>query len=443
MKIKWFKLMFIILFAGLIKSQFLNADSSFVSGTKLSLPFCQAKMAFTEEKYNFGFAGFSDNICKVFPFTIMCGNLSAGGALSKMNSPLLSFGTSAFSTGISDANCVTASLPGTSSFSKPVSTFFQVGYKNKKSPFNCKVSLFYSPEENISVFSEYSNCSFFGKKLVLSNSITAGIFPYEEFSSSSWILDSQYYSEGNHFCSFFQFSVKFLNCISVFSTGLYESPFGDFNKIFRLDFKLPVNHFVFFCSGVYNPDFLIITSSDKKIDDCFQIKTGLQYKSIIPAKKQLFMKTAFNLSLDADTSGTEHPFRINSGIQILSSLTSVSLSNSTKINMNTANQNAPAFNVESLSFQLKNNWYFKKLSAGLTATVGITPAEDFFSSTKKFSSRLNLNFSGNPKIIGYAGYSFTDRESVISSKKITTGITANAILKSFTCTLKFSADFTI
>lgn len=443
MKINWFKLVCFLVCLVFTKVEFLNADSNFSVGTKISTPVFQAKFSFQDQKYNFGFAAFNDSICKQFPFSLKVGMISAGGSLSKLNNPTISAGTSPFSTGITETSGLNASLPGITSFSKPVSTFFQVGFINKKNPFTCNLSCFYSPEEKVSVFSEYISYKVLKNRLSFSNSVTVGLFPYSNNSSSSWTVNSPYYSEGEHLCSLLQFSLKYLNVISTFSMGIYETPFGKFEKTYRTDFKLPVNHFTFCFTGFYNPNNNLITSSDKNINDCFQIKTGILYKTILPYKKPLFLTYGINLYLNADTSGYENPFRINSGLQILSSLTSISLSGSAKFLIDTTNLSSPSLNVDELSFQLKNTWYIKKISPYFNFNATISPEQDFITSSKRITIKSGLNFTQFPKVSSYASYSFTHKNDLFSSKKITTGVTINTSLRYFTCTLKFSADINI
>ena len=421
---------------------------------------------------NFGFSGFNGSLYTMFPYKVMCGMLSPGGSLSKLNNLQLSGGTSPFSSGTAEVSGLNASLPGITNFSRPVSIFAQTGFQKKNVPFSGQLSCFYSPEEQITALSSYV-CYTIKKDFVIKGSATVGQFPYSENSSSSWTVKEPYYYEGTHLCSLFQLSLALHKLFWSFSTGLYETPFGTLEQALRTDLKLPAGHFTFYASGFYNPNNSLLTSADKKIKDCFQIKTGLKYKCAAALKQPVFFSSGANVLINADTSGTEHPVKINAGLQLLTSLTTVSLSSSLHYVLDTTIPDTPAFNFKDVSFQLKNNWNLKKLSPCLSFSTTLTPNADFSDFTKKFSFRLSTTITKNskktvlvPKVSAYTGFSHTIKAnpvrasilssqtssesqtsssslSIPSSSKITAGCTTSLTIKSFTCTFRFSADVDI
>ena len=113
----------------------LYADEKLTFATDLNFPFVQFKGAYrpNQNVYNFGASGFTEKFLPMFPCSVQVGNLSESGSLSKLKSPLLSGGNSPFSVDFASASSIYSSLPSSSSFSNPLSTFIQAGYQSKAS----------------------------------------------------------------------------------------------------------------------------------------------------------------------------------------------------------------------------------------------------------------------------------------------------------------------
>ena len=129
-------------------------DSQKTGGVRISTPISEIRASSEPGNYNFGFLITSAKFIKKLPFEVKVGNLSAGGSLSRLNSPELSNGTSPFSNGIISVSGLTANLPGYTSFSKTESTFLQLKVNQlTKHPFSLCVNLWLAPENPGPVFS--------------------------------------------------------------------------------------------------------------------------------------------------------------------------------------------------------------------------------------------------------------------------------------------------
>lgn len=442
MKIKWFSLKrSSIILLVLLCSKLYCENEKFFFGTKLTLPFVKANFALHENDFNFGINAFSNSFCKIVPISVMAGNLNAGGSASKMNNPVISNSNSPFSTGISNVGCVSASLPGISSFSKPVSSFFQIGFANKNLFLkDAKINCFYSPEDETLLFSSYNSLAFFKKKFEVQNSITCGFFPYEENTSNSWFVDSQYYPKGNHFCSYYQLGLKYLKSFLGFNLGVYETPFGNLVSNYKADLKLPGNHFIFYFSAFYNPSNVVITSSDKNINEFLQFKLGFENKYLIGKKSPVFFKFATNLYSQINMEKTEHPCKFNYGIQITSNLCTFSFANSISFSVNSENIQSPSLQFESTNLQFKNKWNFSFLIPTVSFAININPNDDFSSINLKYTLGGVLYFPKNPKISGSGNYTINTTDNTLSSQKLSGSLNITTTIKDISFIFKFSAD---
>lgn len=422
----------------------LYADNNQTFAVNALIPFGEFRFSLQDENQNFGITATSSKITKSIPFSIKAGNLSPGGILSKMNNPMISASASPFSSGISDINPITAALPGTTSFSKPVSTFCEISFLQKNSIFqSIKINGLYIPESQISVFSLYNKFSLFRNKLKLEFSGCTGIFPYDENNISSWFTKDLYYHQGNHFCSFFQISASCQNLSTIFSTGLYESPFGILSPLYRLDNKITTKRFIFNISALYNPNIReekIITSSDKTLNDCFQFRIGVQYKFVTGINNPLFIKTGFQTYSDLRLSQTEYPLKIAAGLQISSTLFSLSLTSNLNTKINSESKNYQTISFESVNFQLKNSWYIRSIIPSITLTAGINPNNDFSVITRNYKIGTSFSHTKLPKITSSGSFSLTQKNEDFTSKKISGTISTKFNWKKLYVIIKISGD---
>jgi len=440
-KLKWLCL---IIYAGLNLSllyQKIYAEADYVLGGKISTSVMEGKLAVNKEKYNFGISCFSDKITPTIPVSIKAGNLSAGGMLSKMNNPLLSGPGSPFSTGVSTVSGITASLPGISSYSKPVSSFFQAGYSNRKSLFpKVLVNCWYSPSDSKLAFSGYSETSLFNKKLKLKNAFATGTFPYEEKDSNSWNLSTPYYPEGTHLVSTYSGSFEFWKAYFYFSTACFESPFGTLSETFRSDFKYSGSHFTFSFSGAYNPNDSILSASDQTVKESLQFRTALQYKDRFFIQKPFFYKAGTYLYLNRNIPSEEQSLKLGTGIQTQYDITSLSLAAHIKANLNAENLESPVLLYDGCSFNLTNTWYFKPITASLSSNVSFNPSSDFSYTTTKLSTNLALDFCRNPKIHSTSTYSISFKEQEITKQSLYWGFSMDIKFYILTGSIKIALD---
>ncbi len=424
-------------------------------GTKINLPFAEFRTAgssFSAEKVNFGLSLSSKKLLPSPPFlpchiTVKTGNLSGGGALTKMGNPTLSASTSPFSTGISAPTPLTASLPSYSSFSKPESTFVQLETSRYT---KILANLWLTPDAPSPVLSTQLSDSFAANRLTLNLSAVAGRFYYDAASSSSWFSHQAYYRSGTHFCSLLQLSAQYNRASTstlsaTFAAGLYESPFGTLPANLRADLNLKNKKLELFTSAFYNPQQDLITSSQKKIDSCIQIKSGFITKGIghffsIP----LIIKTGFNTFSSINLLGYEHPLLTNAGIQLSSETATLSFTSSLKL---TVPSPPPALapskpKFESLTFQLKNSWNLKKISPSAGASISFSSKDGKSSQKYKFTAGFDGEFSKSSKATRSSSKSATDNSTestTASSSKSTSRNTINGNLSTnFSATYSFT-----
>lgn len=394
-------------------------------GAKINLPFAEfrtAGTAFTAEKVNFGLS-LSAKYVKV-----KAGNLSGGGALTKLGNPTLSASTSPFSTGISSPTPLTASLPSYSSFSKPESVFVQLETgRNTKALAN----LWLTPDAPSPVVSSQLSGSFGANRLTLNLSAVAGRFYYDTSSSpsSSWFSNQAYYSAGTHLCSLFQLAASYKKTFSAtFAAGLYESPFGTLPVNLRADLNLKTKKLEVYTSTFYNPQQDLITSSQKKLDSCVQLKAGFITKNMghilsIP----LIIKTGFNAFSTINILGTEHPLLANAGIQLSDGTATLSFTSSLKLTVPTPPPDkAPSKpEFENLTLQLKNSWNLKKLSPSAGASVTFTTKDGGSAQKYKFTASLSSSGTDLKKISTSfsTNYTFTHAAHEVSARKLTLSLT--------------------
>ena len=429
----------------------LYADTQKTAGLKVDTPLAQFRTAGRPDKFNAGFSLSSKALYKKLPVEVKIGNLSASGSLSKLNSPELSSGSSPFSSGISPVNALSANLPGYTSFSKPESSFVQLSMNQfcaKEQALT--VNLWASPENDSPVFSALISDKFFEKRLVLNASWTAGQFLYDDNYSTSWFLDSPAYKADSHFCSLVQLSAEIKNksgqkgLYSGFMAAFYESPFGPYTAVYRADLRGTLRQTEIYASAFLNACEDTLTSSRKKLEPSCQFKSGLLTKKPLLFRNNslIFLKLGLNAYSKINLLKTEHPLRINSGLQLSTDITSVSLSLSGAGNIiygnDTASSTGPArFKKDSLTLQIKNTWYLKSFSPGFAVSAQKSEEDT------KYKIQLNVTNNSKHKVSGDAVFSFTENGGDVEDKKFSASLTGRLNLKRLTVIGKASASFSL
>lgn len=413
-------------------------DIEETAAASFSSPGLEVRTANRPGKYNFGILLNSTPFMKSFPMKLEFGNLLAGGGLSRLNSPELSAGTSPFSNGLISANPLTVNLPGYSSFSKAQSSFCQITLNHpQKKPHFMLFNLWVSPENDSTVFSTLLSGKFFSKQLTLNTAVTAGRFYYRENKSNSWFLPSPYYPANSHFSSLFQMSADYRQkggqaaASLTFTSALYESPFGPFTAIYRADTKAAFNNKEVYASFFLNPYEDVLTSSGKKLKPSFQIKSGINSKKAMLLKNSqlLLIKPAMNVYSSIGLMSSEHPLRINEGLQLTTPLTSLSFSLSEAALILCDVQKASPSQLEftGYSFKLKNSWYLKRLTPALAFSL-----EKKEPDTLKYKYQFNLSNNEKQKISGTCAFSFSSRDGAIDNKKLSTTLNCRLYFRQFT-----------
>ncbi len=419
---------------------------------RLTTPFLELRSSNRPEKFNLGFLFSSASLYKKLPVEIKAGNLSASGSLSRLNSPELSNGTSPFSNGIISVSGISASLPSYSTFSKPAGVFFQIKMNQLvKHPCLLSVNLLTSPDFSSPIFSTLISDKYLSNRLTLSTSWTCGQFLYEDNYSSSFFLESPAYEEGTHFCCLAQFSAEYKTkkrkqtFYAGFMSAIYESPFGPYTAAWRLDLKASIKNTEVFASAFLNQYEELLTSSEKKLSPSTQFKAGFVSKMPMLTKHQnlLFLKLGINALSKINLTQTEHPLRLNIGVQLTSDITSLSLtlSGTATLLSPAADQTPQSLEAAAFSAQLKNTWYFKYITPSLTLS-----AEKKFSSrsdspdTMKYKFLLNLTNNNKHKLSGSCAFSFTSADRIISDKKLSAALNCKMTLKMLTVTGKISLE---
>ena len=452
----------------------LYADSDFNSGIKFKSPFLNSSLFINFKDYvkstqndsqqavkekkpelhnTYGFHLFTDSFCSILPCQIKFGKLNFSGSLSKINNPLISNFSSPFSFSPMSVSGVSASLPSYSSYTKPLGIFLEGGYKNKNTILQRLLLNYWTTEkkaENTSQSEGFSSTADFSfpfktDKLKISAAVTAGIFSYEENSSTKWLLPEAYYSSGKNLCTSIQFSIQFKKLYFCFLDNTYQNPFNEFNSIFRSDFKYNGKHFTFCLNGLYSPAQIIKTPSEKKITRQSQLAASLQYKTMI---KKIFIKTGvggnstfyfqdqnrFPFSTEEKELCTE--WKLCYGLSISSAKTSVNFTTSingnaplpfleNNTNINSAKiKNQNKIEISGINAQIKNNYYFSKISPAILFSAALTPKEDFSKITSSYKTSLYLSSSTNPQFSGNTSFSFSVKDEKITSKKISGTLTA-------------------
>lgn len=412
------------------------ADEKKTFAADVIFPFAQIKGSFRQNEYNFGVSGFTEKIMPMFPCSVKVGNLSESGSLSKLNSMALSGGNSPFSVDFATASSIYANLPSFSSFTKPVSTFVQAGYKDKTSRKKTagfslneiKANCFFTPQSNDVAASIFAISSFLQNKVKLSGSLTVGNFFYNEKVSSSWFSSDLYFPEGRHTCALFQITTEIPHYKVSFSEGFYETPFGIVSSLFRLDNLFTAGNSSFSFSCYYNPNSRfqkILSSSQSLLQDLLQFKASCTHKIMA---RRCFIKIGILAYTKFGLSENSAEGKLSLGMQITNSLFSVNFyvyGNSCF----TRDYDFVSAELENVGFSFSGKLYFPILSPSFSATSLFSFSDDYkkVNSSTKFG--VKLAFLKNPKVYFDSSYSFSTKNGGLSSQNMQFSISSTFVIK--------------
>ena len=414
------------------------ADEKLTFAADCIFPFVQIKGSCrpNQNNYNFGVSGFTEKILPMFPCSAKVGNLSESGSLSRLKSFLLSGGNSPFSVDFAGASSIYSNLPSFSSFTKPISTFVQIGYSSKSSKrkSDCfslnevRINGFYTPQSKNIAASTYASSSFFQNKIKISASFTAGDFFYQENESSSWFLSDFYFPDGRHFCSLSQMTAEILHYKISFSQGLYENAFGNYSSVFRLDNLFSVKNSSLTFSCYFNPNSKfqkVLSSSQTLLQDVIQLKSTFTHKFM--AKKS-FIKIGILAYTKMGLSDNFALGKLSFGAQITNPLFSVNFyfyGNSNFLR----NFDSVTAELEDIGFNFSNKWYFSVLSPAFSASSTFSFSDNYNKVNSSSKISLKLAFLKNPKVYSDASYSFSTKNSNLSSQNMQFSISSTFIIK--------------
>ena len=411
------------------------ADSENTFGSRFITPVAEMRISNRKEKWNFGISASTKPFLSAFPFVMKFGNLSPTEAIANLNNPSLSNGTSPFSITKSEPELLKTSLPSWTNFSKTESVFFQLEIpiifednKNKQK-FSNAISCWLTPASSEPIISHLSCLTLPRQHITLSIASTAGIFHHKENSSTSWFINSPYYSEGNHFSAIHQIFLEIQpveNCpilCTALTAGFYETPFHKIDTVLKSDFRITNKHSDFFISAFLNPNDNLLTSSDKKIASCLQLKSGIIGKNLVfkNFKNPFFLKTGINSFINLTKSQNNNYARINGGIQLSNSLTIFVLNSTIDFKIN-----QQKLILDTFSFTFKNQFFFKYISLSYSFNSNLCQSKNLDYLWKiKLTTMLSIGETN--KISASATTYFSQKKDQMNSEKISYSI--NGILK--------------
>ena len=359
---------------------------------KLTLPFLELrgavrnKDAFTwPPDYNAGLLLDSESLYKRAPFVFKAGNLVPGGSLSLLNSPSFSQEPSPFGqdTAISVEN-LSAALPAKDNYSRPVSYYLQGGYRGtgvfQKADLN-----FYYDNENAAVSSIVRLEPF--KKSALVICFTGGLFPLQKTKEDSWYLPADFYGEGKHICMNLQTGLLTGSFNSIFTAGLYETPFSSYAALWRLENQLKTKSFCAVFDLFYNPNQNLITSSGKIMDPLLQFRGGAMVKHA-----DITFGTGFLLNIN--TTQRIHSLKTQTGTRYENNMYRGSLTASFDFDLGSYAENltieCPKGNIQN-----DNSFYISVFKLNLSPKL-------YFERSSKgvltFTEKLGFDFEYNGKV---------------------------------------------
>ena len=449
----------------------LYADSDFNVGEKLKTSLLDASLYLNYEdfvkdkneeiKNAYGISIFSGNILKNFPCKLSLGKLTYGGSLSKINNPLISSWSSPFSFSNLSLTCVTSSLPGSSSYSKPSGIFFELGFLSKnlsiqKFILNCWAK---ENEESegfslLTVFSRPIN----GQPLTLSLESTMGLFSYEEKLSSKWFPGENFHKNEKRLCMNFQTSVKYKSFSLSLLDNVYQDCFNNFLSLFRSDFKISLKHFSLILDFLYSPEDKIETPSAKKITRQIQGASSIQYKTLIrgnllkvalSGESFYYFQNLKDGSFFKNDSDLFSQWRICIGAIFSNSFISSSFNSvvygkcplppfftiEENYLINEVSESEfekkvmKTSELSGISLQSKTSLNFEKISPSISLQFSSLPKENFSLFTNTYKISLNMAMGKKSKVLSSSSYTLKTKDKKASSQKFQTSLSASFRVK--------------
>lgn len=417
---------------------FAYKDKTFTTGGNLKFSFSEIKASTNFNNYNFGISLFSDNYLNHFPCTFKMGNLSIGGFISKLKNPVLDSACDGFSSCYSAPSLISAELPTFTLFTKPLSYFLEFAYTNEDKLFdNFGINCAYTPEANNLSFSVIGKIKT-RSKLAITDASGISLFNIEEKIPASWFSDLPYYSESRSFCLGnqlnFDFCDYFKSCFSIF---FYNTPFGDFNFVYKTENKAEIKNFNISLSAYLNLAKNLITLDNLVLSPCTQIKSNFQYTF-------LFQNTD-NYLKSGITFYSKIPLPLPASPDLKLGISSTLKIPRSTFQASTAFSFRLADNSDLLltycSSKLENSLDFASLKPSLSLSSGL-----YFSSNKISSQHYSVNLCLTlPKEIltATSSFSYAVKNHIISDKKIDLGFSGNFKYKKINVILKIDGKFCI
>jgi hypothetical protein len=398
---------------------------SFVTSEKLQTDYFTLGFYESKDKWSFGAFLSSGNLFKNFSFSAAGGNLSLSGSASKLNNPSLSSSITPFSSPDTKAQNLSISF-SSSSFSKPLSYFLEASYirqiekivpgrtkkrKKEKDSLSFKTNIFYSPDDKILSSSAYFDYSSH-KKISYSLSLTSSLTGYERYKEDSWFMEKRYYGPGTMFSLGMQNRFKIKNLNSLLTINYYKSPLQTDDFTFSFENTFLINHLNLNLSLFYVP-YDLITSSQKKISEGFQIKSGFQYSFLKGIKKRgevspLLIKSGLNIYFKKDDF---YYAKASSGLSFTGEKNNLVISTTLIMEEDKKHE----FDLSSLTLSIKDSFIIGKIKINFGGTVNY----DFFDSlmTEKISLSFNLNLKNKLTFNLNSGFSLKLTQKDFSYKK--------------------------
>lgn len=423
-----------------------NDELKISGGTKISGPLVEG--CFYKENENINWAGgFSSKLINSsFPVNVKAGNLGYSGIVSKLNNPMLSSSISPLGNYTLSTNEVSASFPNYTSFSNPVSYFLSAGCNKKKTGlFYLNSAVFCVPDERFGagIHGKYKTGNqTFAYSQIIENSSYKENQPDSWFSKSLISKKDFYYQAGNHTHIINQFSYSTTKLSTIFTLGIYENLWGTFPAfVYKSENKINLKHSIINFSVFLNPNKeFILTSSEKKMENCFQTKLVYQKRLLLTFEKGGFMKIGCGMYFDSPvyynfTSDFSQNIKNSAGLQIISAtyrLTGVLQIDSEIIQQ----QKISGRFGEGVSFSLKSQWYMKKVQPDVTGSFTYKKNEtnNTFSTSEKVV--LSVSFLENPKILVNSSVKITQKNLIQDSIDLSASVSVRYSWNKFNFQLK-------
>ena len=384
-----------------------------IFGTKLYLPYFNANYYQKNDKKNYGFA-FCSNDLFLVPVQVKIGKLNPSGNISSLNSPALSTSISPFSAATNKPKYLNASLPTTSSFSKPFSYFAQVDYKNKDFFINDAKLNFFMIDTNTFYSSLFTKIPL-AKKITLNFSLLAGLFEQKT---------------QNHFAGIFQSGIVTKKIDSCINLNLYQKSQNEFAWTFRSDNLFKLNRFFINTDFFINTNDEFTTSSQKKMTECFQAKLGAQYRFVVKGIKPLFFNAGINSYFKSDFTKDEFSTKISAGIK----LTTSSYNGSVVFLVEGIKKEF--FEIESYNLQFKNSFWIKNVKPTINLTLDYEPQKE----SLLIKNNLNFLISQKYPITSTNSVSFYTKQNELTKSVLDLGLKTEFEIKKVTVICKLSSE---